>query len=290
MFRLFKNHLISSGVNPRNIIEINLEHPDFHAFRNALALRDLIDKRMKAIRGECFILIDEIQLARKILPPDIDVTRYAPEDKRDCYLTFYDVLNGLLNDDRANIYVTRSNAKLLSSEVSTYFRGRGEIIDVSPLSFAEFHSTLPDGIEFAEARDIYFRYGGLPECVLRPTEREKRDYLQDVVTTIYLRDISERYNLKGCALPKALTNFAMSNIGVLTNPAKLANTLTSAGQPTTSPSVNIGPSSKTPFSSAAPSDTTSRANAILQLPPNSTQWTPGCATRLWALDRLRTPT
>lgn len=77
LFRLFKDHLRSSGINPRNIIEINLEHPDFHAFRNALALRDLIDKRMKAIRGECFILIDEIQLARKILPPDIDLaTRF----------------------------------------------------------------------------------------------------------------------------------------------------------------------------------------------------------------------
>ena len=232
LFRLFKDHLLSSGINPRNIIEINLEHPDFHAFRNALALRDLIDKRMKAIRGECFILIDEIQLARKILPPDIDLTRYAPEDRKDCYLTFYDILNGLLNDRRANIYVTGSNARLLSSEVSTYFRGRGEIIDVSPLSFAEFHSTLPDGIEFAEARDLYFRYGGLPECVLRPTEREKRDYLQDIVNAIYLRDISERNNIKSSSLLEALTNFAMSNIGALTNPAKLANALTSAGQPT----------------------------------------------------------
>ena len=82
LFRLFKDHLLSSGINPRNIIEINLEHPDFHAFRNALALRDLIDKRMKAIRGECFILIDEIQLARKILPPDIDLAYAIPsEDK-----------------------------------------------------------------------------------------------------------------------------------------------------------------------------------------------------------------
>ena len=82
LFRLFKDHLRSSGINPRNIIEINLEHPDFHAFRNALALRDLIDKRMKAIRGECFILIDEIQLARKILPPDIDLAYAIPsEDK-----------------------------------------------------------------------------------------------------------------------------------------------------------------------------------------------------------------
>ena len=82
LFRLFKDHLRSSGINPRNIIEINLEHPDFHAFRNALALRDLIDKRMKAIRGECFILIDEIQLARKILPPDIDLACAIPsEDK-----------------------------------------------------------------------------------------------------------------------------------------------------------------------------------------------------------------
>ena len=232
LLQLFKDHLISSGVDPRNIIEINLEHPDFHAFRNALALRDLIDKRMKNIRGECFILIDEIQLARKILPPDIDLTRYAPEDRKDCYLTFYDILNGLLNDPRANIYVTGSNAKLLSSEVSTYFRGRGEIIEVSPLSFAEFSSTLPDGIEFAEARDTYFRYGGLPECALRPTEREKRDYLQDIVTAIYLRDIAERYNLKSSALLEALTNFAMSNIGALTNPAKLANALSSTGQPT----------------------------------------------------------
>ena len=229
LFRLFKDHLLESGIKAENIIEINLEQPDFHAFRNALALQELIKTRTKAIHGEYFILIDEIQLARKILPPDVDLTRYAPEDRKDCYLTFYDVLNGLLNDPNANIYVTGSNAKLLSSEVSTYFRGRSEIIETFPLSFAEFNTTLPGKIEFAEARDLYFRYGGLPECALRTTEREKRDYLQDILSAIYLRDIAERYGLKNSALLEALTNFAMSNIGALTNPTKLANALTSGG-------------------------------------------------------------
>lgn len=231
LFRLFKDHLLESGIKAENIIEINLEQPDFHAFRNALALQELIKARTKAIRGEYFVLIDEIQLARKILPPDINLTRYAPEDRKDCYLTFYDVLNGLLNDPNANIYVTGSNAKLLSSEVSTYFRGRSEIIETFPLSFAEFIPTLQEKIEFAEARDLYFRYGGLPECALRTTEREKRDYLQDILSTIYLRDIAERYGLKNSALLEALTNFAMSNIGALTNPNKLANALTSSGAP-----------------------------------------------------------
>lgn len=229
LFTLFKNHLLQAGVHASQIIEINLEDPAFINLRDAIALDTHLRTRLKSATKETFVLIDEIQLARRVLPTGVDISRFAPEDRSDCYVTFYDVLNGLLHNPLINVYITGSNARLLSTEISTYFRGRSETIEVMPLSFAEFRPTLPEGMEFAEARDLYFTYGGLPECVLRTAERDKQEYLKDILYTIYLRDIAERHDLHSCDLLEKVTDFAMSGIGCLTNHTKLANALTSNG-------------------------------------------------------------
>lgn len=140
------------------------------------------------------------------------------------------VQNGLLKRKNISTYVTGSNANLLSRDVATEFRGRGEIITVSPLSLAEFAQTMPQARDFFQIRDTYLTFGGLPECALLETEAEKRQYLDNLNATIYLRDIVQRFNLKNDALLEVVTDTAMSNIGCLTNPTKLSNAINSTGK------------------------------------------------------------
>ena len=230
LFNLFKNHLLESGVAKDHIIEINLESDKFRTCRDAIALGDAIRPLLIHDGATNYILIDEIQHARPALAPGIDISRMKPKDRKYAYTTFYDVLNGLLRLGFANIYVTGSNAHLLSSDVATEFRGRGEIIEVMPLSFTEFHPILKDRFEFDQIRDAYFRYGGLPECALLETEEEKISYLNDLCESIYLRDIADRHKLRNDVLLAALTDTVMSNIGGLTNPAKLTNAINSTGK------------------------------------------------------------
>lgn len=229
LFKLFKKHLIDSGIPQDHIIEINLENPIFKNLRNAILLDKYIRERIIKDNTQTFILIDEIQLVGKVLPPDIDISRVHPEDKENMYVTFHDVLNGLLNEDNVNIYITGSNAKMLSSDIATGFRGRSENIEVTPLSFSEFYPTIENQYEFLEIIRNYFIYGGLPECANLKTIDEKEKYLLNLVQTIYLKDILDRHHLHNDGLLDALTNTAMSMIGSLTNPNKLANAIISSG-------------------------------------------------------------
>jgi len=230
LFTLFKNHLLESGVKNDHIIEINLESDSFRTCRDAIALGDAIRPLLIHDGATNYILIDEIQHARPALAPGVDISRMRPEDRPSAYTTFYDVLNGLLRLGFANIYVTGSNAHLLSSDVATEFRGRGEIIEVQPLSFSEFHPLMKGRFEFDQIRDEYFRYGGLPECALLETEEEKVSYLNNLCESIYLRDIADRHKLRNDILLAALTDTVMSNIGGLTNPARLTNAINSTGK------------------------------------------------------------
>ena len=226
LFNLFKKHLLESGVDSDHIVEIDLESPEYSHIRDAIALYDVVWKKLKKDRKMKYVLIDEIQHIGKALPKGIDIERIHPDDREGAYMTFYDVLNGLLHRDDVTTYVTGSNAKLLSTDVATIFRGRSEIIEVSPLSFAEFYPLFPEIQDFNKIRDLYFTYGGLPECVLLHTEDEKKQYLADIISSIYLRDIADRYSVRHDTALESLLNAVMSSIGGLVNPAKLANTLT----------------------------------------------------------------
>lgn len=226
LFKLFKDALLRQGIPRRNIVEIDLESDEFLFCRDSVTLGREIRKRLPKGNSPCFVLIDEIQHAAPVLPEGTALERIRPEDRESAYITFYHVLNGLLKRGNVNVYVTGSNAKLLSSEVATEFRGRSEVIEVSPLSFAEFHPLMQGMAEFSEIVESYFKFGGLPECALLPSEEEKRNYLANLVDAIYLRDVAERHALKSDALLSALTDAVMSNIGCLTNPTKLANTVT----------------------------------------------------------------
>ena len=127
---------------------------------------------------------------------------------------------------------------MLSSDIVTYFRDRGSEIKVYPLSFAEFYAFA--GLEKAEALDFYLNFGGMPLAVLEPNEQEKRNYLANLHKDVYMKDIVDRYNLKDDVIIDALTDAIYSSVGSLSNPHKLANTITSVmSLPTTDPTIKV---------------------------------------------------
>ena len=154
LFNLFKRHLLDSGISRDHIVEIDLESDDLLFCRDAITLGKEIRARLPSDDAPCFVLIDEIQHAEPILPEGTDLSRLRPEDRKKAYITFYHVLNGLLKRENISTYVTGSNADLLSKDVATEFRGRGETITVSPLSLAEFAETMPDARDFFQIRHI----------------------------------------------------------------------------------------------------------------------------------------
>jgi len=202
LFNLFDSYLKEQGVNGDHIIKIDLEDRRNAALRNPDALLNHIDSRMTD-SDMYYILLDEVQL--------------VPE--------FEDVLNSYLKVHNADVYVTGSNSRFLSSDIITEFRGRGDQIRVYPLTFAEFMSV--DSRHPFDAWGDYYTYGGLPHVVSLGTPQKKAEYLRELYSTVYVKDIAERYNLKSDAELKELILVIASAIGSPTNPNKLANTFKS---------------------------------------------------------------
>lgn len=200
---LFKNYLIENGVKENHIIELDLENRRNKKYRDPDTLIEYIDELM--IDSDMYyILLDEIQLVDE----------------------FEDVLNSYLSIRNADIYVTGSNSRFLSKDVITEFRGRGEEIHITPLSFAEFCSAHPK-MESYKALQEYLTYGGLPYVCTEPDEQKKISYLQGLFEKTYLTDIKERYHIRGEEAMDDLLNVIASCIGGLTNPSKIENTFRS---------------------------------------------------------------
>ena len=199
---IYTGWLREHGVDAAHIIHINLEDRRNRSLRDPDKLLEHIDSRIKDDRMH-YIMIDEIQ--------------HVPE--------FEDVLNSYLGMNNADVYVTGSNARFLSKDVVTTFRGRGFQIRVNPLSFSEY---LPaSGLSKEDGLVEYMYYGGLPQVVLLKESEEKRVYLKDIFTQTYIKDIVERYHIKHTEMLDELLNILASGIGALTNPGKLANTFES---------------------------------------------------------------
>lgn len=199
---LYAGWLRENGVASDHIIDINLEDRRNKALRDPDNLLTYIDSQIKDDEMH-YIMIDEIQL--------------VPE--------FEDVLNSYLNMPNADVYVTGSNARFLSSNVRTEFAGRGDEIRLHPLSFSEINS-VRGGDKILNLRE-YMVYGGMPQVVLRTTEKEKSEVLKALFQRTYIRDIVERYNIKNIDVLDELLNIVASSIGGLTNPTKLCNTFES---------------------------------------------------------------
>lgn len=199
---LYNHWLKEHGVNANHIININLEDRRNQVLRNPDTLLQYIDAKIKDDSMH-YVMIDEIQ--------------HVPE--------FEDVLNSYLGMNNVDVYVTGSNARFLSKDVVTTFRGRGFQIHVNPLSFCEY---LPSsGLTKEDGLDEYMLYGGLPQVVLLNSPEHKKNLLKDLFSQTYIKDIIERYKIKNTEMLDELLNILASGIGSLTNPGKLANTFES---------------------------------------------------------------
>ena len=215
LFELFKKQLISEGVNESNIISLALDSLDNTALTDPYVLYDYIKDKITDKSEAYYVFLDEIQytispeeLRQKDIPPRI-----------------YGVLNGLLQMKNVDVYVTGSNSKLLSEDIMTEFRGRGDVVSVFPLSFKEF---LPaSGRNKEEAFNDYMLYGGLPLVLSYSTMEEKAAYLESLFSEIYLKDIVERYRITKPEVLSNLVNVVCSQTGSLTNISKITDTVNS---------------------------------------------------------------
>ena len=217
LFDLFFRHLIGEGILDRQIIRIQLDNSDFASLRNPLKLSEYIKSKISEDQ-DYFIFIDEIQLVKKVKNRDVEGD----------HITFYDVLNGLLAKKNLDIYVTGSNSKMLSKDVLTEFRGRGDEVKVYPLSFREFYSAKGGSKE--DSLKEYILYGGMPFILSRPSAESKISYLKNLFEETYLKDIVERNRIRDQELLGSLIDEICSATGSLTNSTKLANTINSRYQ------------------------------------------------------------
>lgn len=206
---IFFDYLISTGVNEDHIIRISLEDLENEYLTDAHVLNDHVKSLIKD--GQIYYLIlDEIQ----------QVDRFVP------------LLNGWLKIKNLDVYVSGSNSRFLSRDVITEFRGRGDEIYVSPLTFKEYYDAL--GKDFDTAWNEYIIYGGMPFVLERRTNEQKSRYLKDLFNEIYIKDIKERYGIRNDSQLETLLNIVSSSVGSLTNPSKIEHTFKSVKQETLS--------------------------------------------------------
>ena len=199
LFNIFKQRLLNEGVDAGHIIEMQFDNFANKRYRVPEVFYNYVKERIKDGRVY-YIILDEVQLLGD----------------------FEDVLNGLMHIENVDIYVTGSNARFLSKDIVTEFRGRGLQIHISPLSFAELMTFYNGSKE--DALEHYLRYGGLPQVALQPKDEYRSTVLKDLLKETYIIDILERNRVKNSAELEELLAMLASGIGGLTNPQKLSNT------------------------------------------------------------------
>ena len=202
LFTIFKRYLLENGVNADHIIEIALDGIENEELRDPKVCFKCIKDAMKD-DGKYYLLLDEVQ--------------FMPR--------FEEVLNSLLRISNIDVYVTGSNSKFLSSDIVTEFRGRGDEIRIYPLSFAEFYAAY-DG-DYDDAWEEYMIYGGLPQVAQFSVERQKAEYLKNIFTNVYIKDVVERNRIQNVDEIGTLVDILASAIGAPTNPTKISNTFKS---------------------------------------------------------------
>ena len=199
LFEIFTSYLKQHGIDDNHIIKIDLEDYKNRNLRNPDILYSYVEKRITD-NDIHYILLDEVQML---------------DD-------FEDVLNGFLRMKNTDVYVTGSNAKFLSKDIITEFRGRGYEVKMYPLSFKEYMTAYHGSVQ--AGLNEYMLYGGLPQILTYSTEEQKVRYLKSLFDETYIKDIKDRYNIRNDDDLEELVNIIASGIGALTNPNKLANT------------------------------------------------------------------
>ena len=199
LFELFYEHLLASGVDKEHIIKIALDDRINKKYRDPDVLCEYVHSEIKD-EQMYYVLLDEVQMVEE----------------------FEDVLNSFLHIKNADVYVTGSNAKFLSKDIITEFRGRGDQVHLYPLSFAEF--VTGKGIEGHQAWYEFTMYGGLPKMLEIENNEDKSNYLRDIFKETYIKDILERNEVRNQTEMEELLDYLASEIGGLTNPKKLSDT------------------------------------------------------------------
>jgi len=212
LFTLFTEYLKSNGVPEDHIIQIALDDDLNEKYRNPHELSEHIRSRITDSE-KYYILLDEIQFGisrEEMRNPDVPVKIYS-------------VLNGLQRLPNTDIYVTGSNSKMLSKDILTEFRGRGDVIEIHPLSFSEYYSYV--GGDKISAFEDYALFGGMPLVLNQKTDKAKFKYLSVLCQEVYYKDIQERYSVRYPEILAELTDVLCSSVGSLTNVSKLTKTL-----------------------------------------------------------------
>ena len=205
LFTLFKEYLLDHGVDESHIIGVNLENRLNKDLRDPDALLHYISSRLTS-EGHYYVILDEVQMVSE----------------------FEDVLNSFLSISNVDVFVTGSNAKFLSKDVITEFRGRGDEIHIRPLTFREVANYR--GSYSQELIREYMLYGGLPQVVIEEDVHKKINYLEQQMAHTYLKDIKERYEVRQDSDLSELVDIMASCVGGLTNPPKIAATFKSVKQ------------------------------------------------------------
>ena len=204
--RLYKDFLIADGVSEEDIIIVSLDLDDENnqsELTDKDKLKDYLYSRITNPSKTYYVMLDEIQEVEG----------------------FEKLVNGLRNKENVDVYVTGSNAKLLSKEISTIFRDRGHEIRCNPFSFKEFCSGREESLR--ELWQEYYTYGGMPGLRRRKTRLQKAAYLQELWRKTYMTDIRDRYPIENEIALEALADGLCSSIGSLSNSNKMANSLKS---------------------------------------------------------------
>ncbi len=199
LFTLFKEHLLSDGVDEDHIIEIAFDAFENKKYRDPDVLYPYLKEQIKD-DAVYYVLLDEVQLLGE----------------------FESILNSLIRMKNVDVYVTGSNARFLSKDVITEFRGRGDEVHMYPLSFAEFMSVYPGTKQ--DGWNEYMLYGGIPLVLEFTTPDQKVSFLKSLFEETYISDIVGRHNIRNKAELEELLNILSSAIGSLTNPQKLSAT------------------------------------------------------------------
>jgi hypothetical protein len=199
LFEIFASYLEQNGISTDHIIKVDLEDYKNREMRKPDNLYVYVESRI-VDDGMYYILLDEVQMLDG----------------------FEDVLNGFMKMRNVDIYVTGSNAKFLSKDIITEFRGRGFEVKMYPLSFSEYMSAYSGSVQ--AGFNEYMLYGGLPQILSYTTEEQKVRFLKTLFDETYIKDIKDRHGLRKDDDLEELINIMASGIGALTNPNKLANT------------------------------------------------------------------
>ena len=199
LFTLFKEHLLSDGIDEDHIIEIAFDAFENKKYRDPDVLYPYLKEQIKD-DAMYYVLLDEVQLLGE----------------------FESILNSLIRMKNVDVYVTGSNARFLSKDVITEFRGRGDEVHMYPLSFAEFMSVYPGTKQ--DGWNEYMLYGGIPLVLEFTTPNQKIAFLKSLFEETYISDIVGRHSIRNKAELEELLNILSSAIGSLTNPQKLSAT------------------------------------------------------------------